>query len=156
MPPSRASVLVALAATLGLAAALGVLGAPLTTEAARVGIVSFELAGTRATADAILASWGEEGRRTALLVQALDCPFPVAYGAFGALLARRLGAETAARACVVAALLDGLVENPLLDWQIWRGAGSAPAAAVAAVAAAAKFALLVGAAGVAVVRAVRR
>jgi hypothetical protein len=44
-------------ATLALTAVLQVIGRPLQTAAAPLGIVSFELAGTLAAAQAMLASW---------------------------------------------------------------------------------------------------
>jgi hypothetical protein len=58
---------------------LQMLGAPLRTEAAPGGIVSYEFSGDLPTAQAILASWGEEGRVYAGLQLGLDYLFMPAY-----------------------------------------------------------------------------
>ena len=83
MALSRRNTIVVLAAGLTLAvvllAAMVRLDRPLRTAAAPHGIVSFELAGTPAAAKAILASWGPDGRRQALLSLRLDYVFLVAY-----------------------------------------------------------------------------
>lgn len=60
------------------------------------GIVAFELAGSRARADAILAAWGEEGRMRAAVLQGLDYLFlllyPLAIGLGCVMVAHRLEA----------------------------------------------------------------
>lgn len=62
-----------------LLAAMVRLDQPLRTAAAPRGIVSFELAGSPAAAQAILKSWGPQGRRQALLSLRLDYAFLLAY-----------------------------------------------------------------------------
>jgi hypothetical protein len=58
---------------------LQVLGAPLKTAAAPGGIISFEFSGDLPTAQAILASWGEDGKIYAGLQLGLDYLFMPAY-----------------------------------------------------------------------------
>ena len=67
--------------TISIIWGLQVLGAPLRTEAAPAGIVSFEFAGTLAVARNILDSWGETGRLYAGLNIGLDYLFLLAYAA---------------------------------------------------------------------------
>ena len=57
-----------------------VLGAPLNTEAAPAGIVTFEFARTLSNAQAMIASWGNEGQMYAGLNLGLDYLFMAAYG----------------------------------------------------------------------------
>ena len=86
----RRAFLVLAAASVALMAALGVEGGPLRTSAAPCGIVSYELAGSRGAADAILASWDPPGRETARGNLILDFVFLIAYSSaigLGALLA---------------------------------------------------------------------
>lgn len=82
------------ALSIGLMLALNAVGLPLISEAAPLGIVSFELAGDLSTARAMLGSWGESARVAAGLSLGLDYLFLVAYStslALGcALVARRL------------------------------------------------------------------
>lgn len=81
-----------LIAALGLMAALQTVDAPLKTQAAPMGIVSFELAGERAAAQRIVQSWGETGRVYAALSLGLDYAFIAAYSlaiALGGLLVVR-------------------------------------------------------------------
>ena len=73
-----AFIVLAVAAVL-LMAALQVLGAPLKTDAAPAGIVSFEVAGDLTSAQAILGSWAGTGQVYAGLQLGLDFLFIVAY-----------------------------------------------------------------------------
>lgn len=57
-----------------------VLGAPLNTEAAPAGIVTYEFARTLSNAQAIIASWGSEEQVYAGLNLGLDYLFMAAYG----------------------------------------------------------------------------
>jgi len=69
-----------LLATLVLMAALLVIDAPLETDPAPRGIVSFELAGTALEAERILYSWDLAGvRQRVVWSLVLDMPFLVAY-----------------------------------------------------------------------------
>ncbi len=74
----RAFILLAAAAIL-LMIALQILGAPLKTDAAPGGIISYELAGDLTTAQNILVSWGIGGQVYAGLQLGLDYSFIVAY-----------------------------------------------------------------------------
>ena len=65
--------------TLGVMVSLQVLGAPLRTEAAPGGIISFEFGGDLETSQAILDSWGQEGKIYAGLQLGLDYLFMPAY-----------------------------------------------------------------------------
>lgn len=65
--------------TLLVMASLQVLGGPLKTEAAPMGIVSFEFAGEVATAQSMVASWGTRGQVYAGLNLGLDYLFIVSY-----------------------------------------------------------------------------
>lgn len=100
---------------------------PLKTAPAPQGIVSFELAGTYENVQRILISWGENGRRNAVLSLKVDYAFLIAYALVLYLLCagvarswperypyiRRLGFILAGGQWV-AALLDSL-ENFLLQ-----------------------------------------
>lgn len=130
------------AATLALTLALALLTHPLHTDAAPSGIVSYELAWTAERATEILASWDHAARVRAAWAQALDCLYPVAYGSLGVAIGRWAGTRLGARLCVAAALLDGLVENPMLDLELWWGEGATVPALIAAVAACGKFGAL--------------
>ncbi len=69
---------------------LNLVGSPLTTAAAPVGIISFEFAGNVSQAEKILSSWDAEARQRAAFVQGLDFLFiPIYAGAiaFGCLMA---------------------------------------------------------------------
>lgn len=68
-----------LALTLTLMVAMNLLGKPLNTAAAPMGIVSFEFAATPELAQAMLDSWGEPARLRAAFVQGLDFLFPLVY-----------------------------------------------------------------------------
>ena len=58
---------------------LNILGAPLNTEVAPLGIVSFELAGELSLAQSMVESWGQTGQVYAGLNLGLDYLFMVAY-----------------------------------------------------------------------------
>ena len=66
--------------TLVVMASLQVLGKPLSTDVAPMGIVSFEFAGELALAQGMIESWGPEGQVYAGLNLGLDYLFLVAYG----------------------------------------------------------------------------
>jgi hypothetical protein len=65
--------------TVAVMVALDAIGRPLATEAAPLGIVSFEFAGNLEDAARMLASWGEAGRVRAGLSLGLDYLFLVLY-----------------------------------------------------------------------------
>lgn len=65
--------------TLVVMASLQVLGGPLKTEAAPMGIVSFEFAGDISNAQGMVASWGPKGQVFAGLNLGLDYLFIVSY-----------------------------------------------------------------------------
>ena len=160
MVPMRRMTIVWLAAGMTTAAVLLTamvwLDQPLRTAAAPRGIVSFELAGSTAAAQAILESWGPEGRRQALLSLRLDYVFLLAYAlvlwrlcrmAADAWpdrfhLTRRLG-HTVGNAQWVAALLD-VIENIMLQL-ILAGSPAALPPLVARWCALVKFSLIGGA-----------
>src|SRR5688572_9250587 len=77
-----------------LTIALSWIGSPLVTPAAPLGIVSFELAGTAARVEEILASWPEHARGAALFLQGLDYLYLLVYPvllSLGCLAAARRG-----------------------------------------------------------------
>ena len=109
--------------TLVVMASLQVLGGPLTTEDAPMGILSFEFAGEISKAQSMVESWGQQGQVYAGLNLGLDYLFLVAYAsAIGlgcVLISRRWVRQVAFVAWLgiglgwgqwLAALLDG-VEN---------------------------------------------
>ncbi len=65
--------------TLLVGISLQALGGPLRTAVAPSGIVAFEFAGTLQKADAIVASWGQQGQAFAGLNLGLDCLFLFSY-----------------------------------------------------------------------------
>ncbi len=67
-------------------ATLNLVGAPLTTEAAPAGIISYEFAGNVTRAEIILASWDAEARLHAAFVQGLDYLFIPLYAGAIAIL----------------------------------------------------------------------
>lgn len=81
---------VLLVLTLLISIVMGIAGQPLNTPAAPNGIVSFELAGSAAKAQAILDSWDELTRTRAGFIQGLDflylCVYSTTVG-LGCLLA---------------------------------------------------------------------
>lgn len=104
-----------------------VLGAPLNTEAAPAGIVTFEFARTLSNAQAIIASWGSEGQVYAGLNLGLDYLFMAAYGlaiGLGCVLVARGFSERVkfltsvgvvlAWGALLAALLDALENYALI------------------------------------------
>jgi hypothetical protein len=130
-------------------AALTHLDSGLKTAAAPLGIISFELAGPRA--QEMLTSFGEAGRRDALLLQGLDYLYLVAYSttlACGALLVGRRLAATRPRFAAlarsvawiqtVAGLCDA-IENVPLILMLQSGRADAMGASIARVTASTKF-----------------
>ena len=133
--------------------AFSVTGAPLTTEAAPYGVVSFELAGSVGKAEEILASWDANAQLRAAFSLGLDFLFMVAYAstiAFGCGMAaqvlRRCGWPFArwgnwlAWSVILAALLD-VVENLALIIFIF-GTETSPWPEIARWCAVSKFALV--------------
>ena len=141
------------AAAIGLTIALGRIGAPLKTPAAPDGIISFELAGSRARAGAILASWDVATRDAAQLSLVVDYVYLIAYPlaislgcalVAGRLRPRRPDLATVALALSWAVLVAGVldaIENAALLRQLAAGPG-AITSRLAQVAALAKFALV--------------
>lgn len=79
-----------LAATLAITIVMNILGGPLVTPQAPFGIVSFELAGSPAQAQAILASWDAQAKLYAAFGLGFDYLYMLAYSAvigLGCLLA---------------------------------------------------------------------
>jgi hypothetical protein len=111
--------------TVILMAAIHVTNAPLQNPAAPMGMVSLQLAGSLAAAEAILASWGPAARGWAILNLGIDYPYLLAYattlGLACLLLARQfvscryvaLSGVLLSWGVMVAMLLDA-VENGLL------------------------------------------
>jgi len=93
-----------------------VTGAPLTTEAAPYGVVSFELAGTVGKAQKILASWDANAQLRAAFGLGLDFLFMVAY------------ASTIAFGCGMAAQVLRRSGWPLVKWGNWLAWGAILAA----------------------------
>jgi hypothetical protein len=117
-----------LALTIVVMVALQILGAPLKTDAAPAGIVSFELAGTLPAAQGIVESWNATARVYAGLNLGLDFLFIPAYalciGLGCVLVARALAARVAMLASVgvllawaqwLAALLDAIENYALIQ-----------------------------------------
>lgn len=137
--------------SLVLSVALARVGAPLVTQAAPLGIISFEFASTPEAAALMVASWGEEARQAASFSLGLDFLYLLAYAnaiagacAWAAASFRRpwlaqLGPRLAP-ALYAAAALDA-TENIAL-WYLLRGEEAAVWPALAAGCAAAKFALV--------------
>ncbi len=145
---------VLLALTIALLIAEQITGAPLTTDAAPSGIVSFELAGALPVAQSILASWDATARVYAGLNLGLDFLFIAAYasciGLGCVLVARNLARQSTRVASIgsvlawalwLAALLD-CIENYALI-QLLLGSQQAAFAAIAQMCAVPKF-LIVG------------
>jgi hypothetical protein len=142
---------VALAATLIVMAVFRfVLDPPLQTEAAPQGIISFELAGTQAKADEIIASWDATAQLYAAFGLGFDFLFMPVYAtaiALGILLAagRHPGRFASVGAWVgwgafAAALFDA-AENVCL-WNLLLGNSGANYAGLAALYATVKFGLI--------------
>ncbi len=132
-PLRRRAFATATALALATMAGLGASGAPLRTEAAPQGIVSFELAGGLAAAERILASWDARARTQAGLNLRADYLFLFAYASAIGLACALVGDALRARAPRAAAL------GAALAW------GQLAAAALDAVENAALIALLLGA-----------
>jgi hypothetical protein len=98
---------------------LASLDAELRTPASPAGIVSFEFAGDRASADRMLAAWGTRGRSTAALILRLDFVFLAAYAPGLALLcaaaADRAGSARSRLSASGAWLAWGQLAAGLLD-----------------------------------------
>lgn len=106
-----------LIATLLLMVVMNWIGAPLNTEEAPYGIVSFEFVTNWDEAQAIMTSWGEDGLVRAAFIQGLDFLFPLVYSS-----AIGLG-------CVMASgILQGrrwplAGSGGMLAWGLWLAAG---------------------------------
>jgi hypothetical protein len=118
--------------TLAIMLVMNQMGAPLTTEAAPAGIVSYELAGSVDQAQKILASWDISAREYAAFGLGFDYLFMVAYSltiALGCvwggavLMPRRWPlaglAVPLAWGAWLAAVLDA-VENLALTWMLFN------------------------------------
>jgi hypothetical protein len=136
--------------TITLFAVFRVLDEPLRTPAAPNGIVSFELAGTPANAEAMVSSWSQIGMAFAAFGLGIDFLFMPLYSfalAFGTLLAAgRRGGRVQSLGAVAGwgafiAMLFDAVENFAL-FQTLLGAFESPYPAIAAVCATIKFGLL--------------
>ena len=119
-PPRRKrAFFLLLALTIVLMVWLRVLDRPLQTEAAPQGIVSFELAGTLARAQAVLGSWDADARVYAGLSLGIDYLFMVAYaGAIGlgcVLIGGRLVSRRRRLGALGGLLAWGLIAAGLLD-----------------------------------------
>jgi len=93
----KPALVLSILATLALMVTLNALGAPLRTEAAPAGIVSFEFAGSLVAARRMIESWGGSGRIYAGLNLGLDYLFLIAYplsiGLACVMVSRRLRAR---------------------------------------------------------------
>jgi hypothetical protein len=82
------------------------------------GIIAFELAGTEARAEDIMARWGSDGQRAARLSMWLDFGYMATYGALTALLVdwarRRRGDPAALPAIVIGAVAGDAIEGVAL------------------------------------------
>ncbi len=156
IPPGRLRVafVPALALYIIIQLAFAWLDAPLRTAAAPNGIISFELAGSLAAAQAILASWGPAAQLDASFGLGIDFLFMAAYSTMIGVAAIWAGRALAARgwpfarqAGIIAwglwvAVICDSIENFMLLVQLFNGAAS-PLPEIAAVCAALKFALIV-------------
>jgi hypothetical protein len=147
---SRTLWYLSLAASIAILVLFTPLSAPLQTEAAPSGMISFELARTAQQAAEILRSWSPEARLYAAFSLGLDYLFMVSYAAAIGLACWFVATRLAGRAAALgralawsqlpAALLDG-VENVALWQQLVHGAAGGPAS-LAWLAATIKFALV--------------
>jgi hypothetical protein len=135
-------------------ALMRLLDVPLQGEAAPLGIVSFELAGTPYRALAILLEWdAKEALGHARLSLIVDFAYLLVYGLFFATLAAWIGnkmseakwSSLAAWAATLAAVCDA-IENSFLLYQVGRFTTKTPWPQLAASFAMIKFALLLAAA----------
>jgi hypothetical protein len=102
--------------SVAIMAIMGIIGEPLITPQAPLGIVSFELAGTPDQAEAILASWDERAKQHAAFSLGFDYLYMLAYSAvlgLGCLLA---AAAVRAKAWPLAAI------GVPLAWGMWLAA----------------------------------
>lgn len=140
--------------TILLMVALQLLGAPLITDAAPLGIVSFELAGELSLAREIIASWGPEGKVYAGLNLGLDYLFIVVYAsaiALGCILVAQsmtkrmtslvLPGVVLAWSQIAAALLDAIENYALI--KVLLGSGQEIWPLIARWSALPKFAIVV-------------
>jgi len=145
--------------TLSLAVFLYIQGEGLRTDIAPQRIVSLELAGDKALAEAIVASWQKHLHKTELQVL-WDLPFILFYSLalfhFGLWASRRarnageLVLAWAARLSACGGLLAGVLDY-VEDWGLWQelhGAASDAIASRTAFCATTKFALIAAAIGV--------
>jgi len=140
--------------TLVIMLVLNVVGAPLSTEAAPLGIISYELAGDVSTAQAILDSWDSQTRVRAGFSLGFDYLFLTLYSTAIAIACAWVSGGWRDRARPLAplgvwlawgqwlaALLDG-VENAVL-WGILSDGATSPWPQVARWCAIVKFALVI-------------
>jgi hypothetical protein len=80
LPAQKIVFTVSLVLMLALMIVLYVAGLPLQTKAAPAGIISYEFAGSLDNAQAMIESWGAEGRTAAALNLGLDYLYLVCYG----------------------------------------------------------------------------
>jgi hypothetical protein len=118
--------------TIILIVSMQVLGAPLRTETAPGGIISYEFSGDLETARAILSSWGDEGQVYAGLQLGLDYLFIPAYA-----LAIGLG-------CVLVSQYTGFLSAGLIRLGTWLAWGQFIAAGLDALENYALIRLLLG------------
>ncbi len=112
----------ATALTILLFGAIAVLGVPLRSAAAPLGLVSLQFAGSPDAAESMLVSWAEVARGRLLWAHGLDLLLPIAYAsAIGlraataaAAVSRARGAATLAAGSVLAAASADQVENAAL------------------------------------------
>jgi hypothetical protein len=94
--------------TVAVGLVLATLDGWLRTDAAPLGIVSFELAGSATRAQEMVESWGPEGRMAAALIQGIDYLYLVVYSVFlmlaGLSLADRLRSSQPGFAALLRAL----------------------------------------------------
>lgn len=144
--------LLTLLLTLLLLVVLQVINAPLRSAPAPSGIVAYELAGTPAATQAILASWNPAARVAAGVSLGLDYLFMAAYASsiglacvltsqrFAARSWRRRLGVALAWGLLLAAAFDALENYALI--RLLLGSASASLPAVARLAALIKFALI--------------
>jgi len=107
---------VSFAASIAIMAVMGVIGEPLVTPQAPLGIVSFELAGTPNQVKLILDSWDERAQQYAAFSLGFDYLFMLAYST-----AIGLGCLLAAAAIRSLAWPLAALGVPLA-WGMWLGA----------------------------------
>jgi hypothetical protein len=108
--------LILLAGTILIMLVMNLVGAPLNTQAAPYGIVSFEFSRTEEQAQAILASWGSDGQIRAAFIQGLDFLFPLVYAGAISLGCIMAGEVLQARKWPLARV------SGLLAWGMWLAA----------------------------------